>query len=131
MPRYDYRCRQCGDTIEVRHGFNDEPAVPCVACGTGMVKVISAVRVAPSACPTRTSVVDVAATNKAEKRKAADMDAYKRLRRDGVQPPEINGSAKLEAHAETGYEITAGHTFRSDASRRRTVGILDEMAGKP
>jgi hypothetical protein len=31
----------------------------------------------------------------------ADMDAYARLRRDGVQPPKIRGAAAREKHADT------------------------------
>jgi putative FmdB family regulatory protein len=25
MPRYDYRCEECGRTFEARHGFDDPP----------------------------------------------------------------------------------------------------------
>ncbi|MDX2140263.1 MAG: zinc ribbon domain-containing protein [Chloroflexota bacterium] len=33
MPLYDYRCAQCGNTFEARHGFNDD-APACSVCGT-------------------------------------------------------------------------------------------------
>ena len=67
--------------------------------------------VAPSSTPTRAGGIDMAATRQAEKDKDADMAAYKRLRKDGVQPPKIDGSAKLEARAESKHEINSGHTF--------------------
>jgi hypothetical protein len=38
----------------------------------------------------------------------ADMPAYKRLRNDGVQPPRIDDSAALEAHATDQFEIDMG-----------------------
>ncbi len=31
MPRYDYKCAQCGHRFEVRHGFNELPPA-CPAC---------------------------------------------------------------------------------------------------
>jgi hypothetical protein len=37
-----------------------------------------------------------------------DMPAYQRLRRNGLQPPQINGSAKLEATANSQLEIEMG-----------------------
>jgi hypothetical protein len=37
------------------------------------------------------------------------MDAYERLRRDGTQPPQIDGCADLEARAATRFEIESGH----------------------
>lgn len=37
-----------------------------------------------------------------------DREAYRRLRQDGVQPPTISGSAHLEKHADTEFEIATG-----------------------
>jgi hypothetical protein len=37
-----------------------------------------------------------------------DLPAYKRLRNDGVQPPRIDDSAALEAHATDQFEIDMG-----------------------
>ena len=53
-------------------------------------------------------MIDLEATRQAEKDKVADMDAYKRLRKNGVQPPSINGSAKLESRAEEKHEVNSG-----------------------
>lgn len=37
-----------------------------------------------------------------------DREAYKRLRANDVQPPSISGSAALERHADTEFEIVTG-----------------------
>lgn len=37
-----------------------------------------------------------------------DREAYRRLRRDGLQPPRIAGSAHLEKHASTRFEVESG-----------------------
>ena len=32
MPRYDYRCGQCGHAFEVRQSFSSEPVATCPDC---------------------------------------------------------------------------------------------------
>lgn len=113
--------------IEVAHGFHDIPDVVCPDCGDPMRKLISSVRFAPSATPTRgEGTIDWDATKRNERAKDADMAAYRRLRRDGVQPPAINGSAALEAKAGTAHEVNSGHVFGSELRRRRGMGLVQD-----
>ena len=127
MPRYDYKCKQCENIEEIIHGFNDGHSFHCVTCGQAMTKLISGVNIAPSATPSRSSVIDLEATKKADKAKDADMSAYKRLRESGVQPKSINGSAHLEKHAETKSEIQAGRLYSSDASRKESERLMNSI----
>ena len=46
--------------------------------------------------------------NQTEKRWHKDMDAYKRLRQDGLQPRKIDGSANVEAKATEKYQVETG-----------------------
>jgi len=47
MPTYDYRCRQCGDTFEVKRSITaPESAVPCPSGHDDTVKLLSTVAVA-------------------------------------------------------------------------------------
>jgi putative FmdB family regulatory protein len=41
MPLYEYRCKQCGQLKEVRHGFKEAHAEPCPHCGGEMVRVFN------------------------------------------------------------------------------------------
>ena len=41
MPRYDYSCIECDMTIEMNHGMQESPLVPCHKCGYDMTKVYS------------------------------------------------------------------------------------------
>lgn len=43
MPRYDYKCKQCGAHEVIAHGFHDEGSHECFldSCNGIMVKVIS------------------------------------------------------------------------------------------
>jgi len=66
----------------------------------------------------------------AEKRLDGDMAAYKRLRADGEQPPEIRGSANLEAHATSTHEIKAGHIVKDKKALAAVGAVLDQAKGK-
>lgn len=63
----------------------------CFACR------ISHVAISGAATPTRREVGDM--TSK-EKMLGKDLDAYKRIRKTGGQPSQIDGSARLEATAD-------------------------------
>src|SRR5881398_2168816 len=34
MPTYEYRCKQCGEELEVVQSFTDDALTDCPACGT-------------------------------------------------------------------------------------------------
>ena len=54
---------------------------------------------------TTTRGVVVEETNQREKRWNKDMPAYKRLRKQGLQPRKIEGSSLLEKHATERWQI--------------------------
>src|SRR5690348_14076836 len=39
MPVYEYRCKSCGKTHEIEHGFNDKRPTLCPSCGGELVRV--------------------------------------------------------------------------------------------
>jgi putative FmdB family regulatory protein len=41
MPLYEYQCRACRKTAEVRHGFKETYDAPCAECGGEMARVFS------------------------------------------------------------------------------------------
>lgn len=55
--------------------------------------------------PTRSTSLEPIRTNIREKRWRRDIDAYKRLYREGHRPPQIDGSAFRERKGETEYDI--------------------------
>lgn len=46
MPTYEYRCRNCGEPLEVVQSFTDDPLTECPACGGELRKVFRAVGIA-------------------------------------------------------------------------------------
>jgi putative FmdB family regulatory protein len=46
MPTYEYRCRNCGEPLEVVQSFTDDPLTECPACGGELRKVFQAVGIA-------------------------------------------------------------------------------------
>ena len=43
MPTYDYRCKDCGHSLEVQQSFSDDALTVCPNCGGNLKKVFSAV----------------------------------------------------------------------------------------
>jgi putative FmdB family regulatory protein len=39
MPTYEYRCQDCGHTVEVVQSFSDAPLTVCVVCGGRLRRV--------------------------------------------------------------------------------------------
>jgi len=39
MPVYEYRCKSCGETHEIQHGFNDDRPKKCPTCGGLLIRV--------------------------------------------------------------------------------------------
>ena len=50
----------------------------------------------------------VAQINKTERQWNVDMPAYKRLRREGLQPKRIDGAAEIEKKAEHRFQVETG-----------------------
>ena len=46
MPTYEYRCRNCGEPLEVVQSFTDDPLTECPACGGELRKVFQSVGIA-------------------------------------------------------------------------------------
>ena len=57
--------------------------------------------------------------NRQDKQRSRDLDAYKRLRADGLQPPATAGADRLEAVAQCEDHITTG-LLHADPSNQRT-----------
>jgi len=89
-----------------RHIPSENCAPDCFGCK------IQSVSLAPSATPTRSNAGVI---NFETKKSHADVAAYKRLRKDGVQPKSVKGSAELEARATSKWEIETGQRLGGNA----------------
>ena len=45
MPLYDYRCKECHQTTEVRHNVGEPFTGTCPACGGAMARVIGLMKI--------------------------------------------------------------------------------------
>lgn len=57
---------------------------------------------------TTTRGKEVEQTNKVERNWQKDMPAYKRLRKEGLQPKRIDGAAEVEAKAKYKWQVETG-----------------------
>jgi len=128
MPLYTYRCDECGGMCDIRHGFYDVVNTLCDICEGKLNKYYGNVVVAASCMPTRSNI-NFDKSHEKESLQAKDMAAYKRLRKEGLQPRGIDGSSHLEKHAESKYEIKAGKTFRETKHAHKTEKLLNDALG--
>lgn len=92
------------------------------------------VHVSPAATPTRSGVAGrqyAFQQDFAAEFVNGDREAYKRLREQGLQPPTIRGSAKLEAHAETRYEVETGQVATDRKALANTLEFLSDGGVDP
>lgn len=66
--------------------------------------------------------------DEADRALSSDLDAYKRLRRNGLQPPRIDGSARLEKEAVTALEVQTGVVSANLTTRERRQ-MADRLSG--
>lgn len=94
--------------------------VPVAGCGPCRW---ATVQLAPSA----TGSTDAAKYNKREAEKKADMEAYPRLLKSGVQPAHVGGSARMEKQAESRFEIESGNLLRDKTVAKKVDKVLADM----
>ena len=82
------------------HGVTHWDPEGCFGCKARTVGV------APSAMPSRHPVA--AGNVLREKDLVKDLDAFKRMRQDGLQPRATRGAAKVASQAESEYEVVSG-----------------------
>ena len=97
-----------------------EGCMRCFKCreGTGCIRAVS---FAPSAMPNRYPEVQPVIDK--DKQWDRDMPAYKRIRRNGVQPPHIDGSAALESHANDQFEVEMGKIVPKEMTSEVKEGL--------
>ena len=54
-----------------------------------------------------------------EKEYSANLPAYKRMKKEGLQPKRFTDAAKVEARAVSKFEIESGQNFHGDAKQGR------------
>lgn len=60
-----------------------------------------------------------------------DREAYRRLRADGLQPPRIAGSAHLERHAGTRFEVESGRVARDGRALSAALAVAADGGFDP
>jgi hypothetical protein len=88
------------------HGVTHFDPEGCFGC-----KVMT-VSFAPSAMPSRGAGAHCATANTAEKQLSKDLDAYKRMRKAGLNPRATKGAARVESECGSEYEVLRGKSAR-------------------
>lgn len=101
MPTYTWHCDLCG-YVDAWRSIHDGPGTECPQCFGPATVVLH-----PPVLLSDATVYEF----KADRRLGADRDAYLRMRREGLQPKQVTGSAELERCAETKFEIESGTLY--------------------
>lgn len=107
MPHYRFRCDDHGEWDEWQSIHIDIHSSDCGNCGTAGVQVMTPPRISVYALEHKGD--DVKDIDRREAAFAEDGPAYARLRKDGLQPKSVNGSAMLETFAHDRVEVEMGH----------------------
>lgn len=102
-----------------------EPVDDCYTCR------VSGVQVAPTATPTRRGRGYDFQADFAREFVNGDREAYRRLRADGLQPPTIRGSAHLERHATTRFEVESGQIAEDPKALRAALDLCSDSGVNP
>lgn len=126
MPTYRYRCPKGHDTLVWRsiHAATVYEQ-PCDHCGRIAHLHLASPAIAADALPNKHH--GIRAANEREKRWAEDMPAYRRLRREGLQPRGIDGAAAAEAQANHPLEMEMGRPLGKARDIQRAQEIASEL----
>lgn len=102
MPTYRWECSE-GHRWEAWQSIKDD-TVPSCECDASVHKVMTPPRLYGIGSPgAQTRKVD-----NTERTWDKDRPAYKRLRMEGMQPPHVDGAARLEQAASNDLEVNTG-----------------------
>jgi len=116
MPRYDYKCNACRTITEVVQKFTDDALTLCDVCNGPISKSYETVYLSVAAMGTRSDAADIEAGTKIMHK---DVAAYRRLRKDGLQPKSTKGAAALEQRANSRWEVETGMNLGGSAKLGR------------
>lgn len=105
MPTYRFRCPTHGDHDEWR-SIHDATVVLCDICAAPLQRVMTPPRISVYATPHKGA--EAKRIDAGDARLNEDLPAYKALRRQGYQPPSVDGSAILQRDATDQLDITMG-----------------------
>jgi putative FmdB family regulatory protein len=125
VPIYRFRCEPCGD-FEEWFSIHVEAVMECPDCGRPTKKVMTVPHTSVFAGHGKQEVANrVWAESALEK----DLPAYKELRRQGLQPPRIDGSHILARDATDPIDVEMGKkAFVDKSSYNRAREINASLA---
>lgn len=118
MPNYEVECRLHG-RYQHQAPIAEGPRKTCPSCQGPVKTVLHAVPIH--------GVGGTAARRTWASGREKDIAAYKRLRKDGVQPKGINGSAEIETRAGERHEVEMDRVYVDRSMAKRVTHGLQEV----
>lgn len=128
MPMYEFACDSCSAVAEKSFPIGTAQRITtCEECGgIARLKIGAGVNISAHAFEHKGGRVREA--DALEGRWGKDMPAYKRMRDKGMQPPAVDGAAKLEERANDQTDIELSRPGLDGVSRERYIAAKEESA---
>lgn len=126
MPTYRNRCVLHGEW-DAWQSIHDDTRPECRECGLVAQRVMVPPKISVYATPNKGA--DAKRIVEGDARLAQDLPAYRELRRQGYQPPKIDGCAVLQRDASDPIDIQMGvKAFEDPASYEKAREINQSLA---
>jgi hypothetical protein len=125
VPSYQYRCGACATEWLADYSIGQAPRITQHDCG-GIAKLLIGQGVNISAKGFAVKGTHVRHADSIEDRWAVDLPAYKRMRMNGMQPPQTEGAAALEDTVADQFDIDHRRLYEQGISRDRINEINQE-----
>lgn len=120
MPNYRYVCPADHEFLVWRSIHEDTVReLPCEECSRVATMHMTSPAIAADALPNK--LHGVRAANAQDARWDEDMPAYKRLRKEGLQPKSVDGSRDVERNATDALEVTMGRPLGKHLSEAKEL----------
>jgi len=119
MTSYLFRCLSCQTDYDIERPIGEAPnIIRCADCGGTAKQVLGAgLMIGAGALPNKRAGVLVEQSK--ESALGADMDAYKRMRKRGIQPKQIDGARKIEDSTGDNFDVEYGRFYGMADSREQ------------
>lgn len=97
-------------------------------CCATQLEHYRSVSISAAATPNRKGALPIVRQEQMDKQLAKDLTAYRELRRQHVQPNQIDGAADLAQRAESKVEIEAGTVLSTKAKRKQYRDVMEAVS---
>jgi putative FmdB family regulatory protein len=121
VPVYEYACTECGERLEARQSFTDEPLTECPVCSGRLRKVLSPVGVVFKGSGFYRNDSRVSSGDSADTKDKKDKKDSKASESGPTKESSSSGSSGSSSSASDGGSTSSGSDTKSSASATKAA----------